>query len=73
MADDDLSDEQYTLADQIERFLQEHSATTWSPSLIARAVRSSTRQVRPVLTYMSHHRYIVSVGNGAWTRYTAKD
>jgi hypothetical protein len=69
---DELTDEQYALADQIERFLEQH-ATTWSPSRIARAVRSSTDLVRPVLTYMLDHQYIAAIGNGARTRYTAKD
>lgn len=68
----ELTDRQYELADQIEALLERHSGKTWTPSAIARGIRSTTDDVRPVLQYMTARRYITAAGNGARTRYAAR-
>lgn len=68
----ELTDEQYDLADQAERFLEAHPGSDFSPSQIARGIGSTTDATRVVLRYLLDHRYITADGHGAWTHYSAR-
>lgn len=72
IATSDLTNEQFQIADQVERFLEAHPGKDFSPSIIARGIGRTTDQTRPVLRYLFEHRYITADGHGAWTRYSAR-
>lgn len=68
--DDELSNEQYEVADRIEAAL-ERTPEGLTPSAAARAARTDYATALAALQYMVAHLYAHTSGNGAWTRYHA--
>lgn len=67
---DDLTDEQYDLADRIEGLLRtKPPEVTWTPSDIARRLHVDTTTARTVLSWMARRLYVRTYGNGARMRY----
>lgn len=67
--DEDPTDAEYELMDRIELVLAAHPRETFSPSQIARKVRTETQDARNALSWMARHQTVLESGNGAWTRY----
>jgi DNA-binding IclR family transcriptional regulator len=65
----DLTDDQYELADAIERVLEPAPAGGMTPSAIARKARATTSATATVLGWLVEHRYAHTSGNGAWRHY----
>jgi hypothetical protein len=66
---DQLTDEQYQLADRLELALEAAPPAGLTPSAAARKVGTDTVSARHVLDYLVRHRYAHTSGNGAWTHY----
>lgn len=68
----ELTDEQYEIADKIERILEGPAGKDGlPPSGVARRAKVTYDQAWTVLTWMVRHQYAHTSGNGAWTRYHA--
>ncbi len=69
----ELTDAEFEIADRIETLLEADPARSWTPSEVARKVHTTTGDAARVLAYMKANRYVTAIGNGAWTRYLARE
>lgn len=68
----ELTDAEFDIADLVEALFEADPTRSWTPSEVARKVRTTTTTAARVLAYMLANRYITAAGNGAWTRYAAR-
>jgi hypothetical protein len=70
MTTDELTEEQYSIADAIELAMETKPlGHGWTPSEIAGKAKLPTHKVRPVLLWMVRHVYVATDDPGAWSHY----
>ncbi|HEU5046127.1 MAG TPA: hypothetical protein VFT75_18550 [Nocardioidaceae bacterium] len=70
MNDQQLTDQQYDIADRIGAFLEGRGDQDFNASQLARAAKCSTLDVKPVLRWMvASHSIGVAGRGGCWIRY----
>jgi hypothetical protein len=67
--DDELTDEQYEIADRIELWLEAHPGKLYNRSTIARGVKAGHAEVTTILAWLDRNRMVVADGNGCWRKY----
>lgn len=65
---DELTDEQFQLADRIDLVL-ENAGNGLTISAIAKRARGDYHDVADVLAYLLKHEYAHTSGNGSWAHY----
>jgi hypothetical protein len=71
--DTEAADEiDFDLADKVEILLDADPSKWWTPSAIARRLKADYFEVYDVLRYMVEHQYLVTRGNGSWTRFAGR-
>jgi len=68
---DEFTDVQWALMDQVRDALEAGPDEGLTPSGVARKVKATTDEVRPLLDYMVEHQVAYTAGNGAWRRFHA--
>jgi hypothetical protein len=66
---DELTDEQYEIADRIDLWLEAHPGKLYNRSTIARAAKASHAEVSYILNWLDRSRMVVADGNGCWRKY----
>jgi hypothetical protein len=65
----DLTDEQFDIADRIDVALEAAKREGLTPSQVARKAHTTTAEAAEILDWMTRRQMAHTSGNGAWTHY----
>lgn len=66
---EEMTDQQFEIADRIDLALESAGRDGLTPSLAARKARATTAEASVILRWLVSQQMAHTSGNGAWTRY----